>query len=150
MTDTMSLVSGEDGVLIRIPMRLKKRGGRKEVIVPDGLQERMKKPDYDEPFVIAIARAYCWQDMLDSGRYCSIREMAKALGVCSTYMSRLIRFTILAPDIIESLLDGREPDGFSQVKLAGAIPGGWEKQRGIWGFEECQAVLSRLLSDERT
>ena len=135
MTDTISLVSGEDGVLIRIPMRLKKRGGRKEVIVPDGLRERMNKPDYDEPFVIAIARAHAWQEMLDSGKYRSIREMAGSLGICDTYMSRLIRFTILAPDIIETMLDGREPYGFSQTKLTGAIPGEWEEQRKRWGFE---------------
>lgn len=134
MIEEMNLERGETGVVLRIPMKLKKRGGRKEVIVPDGVQERMSKADHDEPFVIAIARAYAWQELLDSGKYRSIREMAKYLGVCATYMSRLLRFTILAPDIIEAILDGREPDGFSQTKLTGAIPADWEEQRRRWGF----------------
>lgn len=50
-------------------------------------------------------------------------------------MSRLLRFTILAPDIIEAVLDGREPEGFCQNKLTGAIPADWEEQRRKWGFE---------------
>ncbi len=143
MIEEMNLERGETGVLLHIPMKLKKRGGRKEVIVPDGLQERMSKADYDEPFVIAIARAYAWQELLDSGKYRSVREMAKSLGVCATYMSRLLRFTILAPDIIESILDGREPDGFSQTKLTGAIPAHWQEQRRRWGFLETRRVTRR-------
>lgn len=134
MIDETNLERGDTGIVLRIPMKLKKRGGRKEVIVPDSLHERVSKADRDEPFAIAIARAYAWQELLDSGKYRSIREMAKSLGVCATYMSRLLRFTILAPDIIEAILDGREPDGFSQTRLTGAIPADWEEQRRKWGF----------------
>lgn len=133
MIDETNLERGDTGIVLRIPMKLKKRGGRKEVIVPDSLHERVSKTDRDEPLAIAIARAYAWQDLLDSAKYRSIREMAKSLGVCATYMSRLLRFTILAPDIIEAILDGREPNGFSQTKLTGAIPADWEEQRRKWG-----------------
>lgn len=132
MTETLNVEHRNGETLIRIPMKLKKRGGRKEVIVADGLAQRMANPDMDVPFVIALARAHAWQELLDSGKYRSVREMAKHLGVCHTYMARLLRWTILAPDIIEAILDGREPDRLSQTKLTGAIPTRWEVQRNQW------------------
>lgn len=133
MTDTMILEQGESGTLLRIPMKLKKRCGRKEIIVLDGLQGRQVRPDMDVPFMIALARAHAWQEILDSGKYRSIAEMARDLGVCSSYMKRLLRFTILAPDIIEAILEGREPDAISQSKLTGEIPADWTRQRVRWG-----------------
>lgn len=57
MIEEMNLERWETRVVLRIPMKLKKRGGRKEVIIPDALQERVSKAEYDEPFAIAIARA---------------------------------------------------------------------------------------------
>lgn len=133
MTDTMILEQGQSGTLLRIPMKLKKRCGRKEVIVADGLHERAGNPDMDVPFVIALARAHAWQELLDSGKYRSIAEMAQDLDICSSYMKRLLRFTILAPDIIEAVLDGKESDAISQSKLTGEIPAKWHVQRERWG-----------------
>jgi hypothetical protein len=125
--------SDEHSTLLHIPMRLKKRGGRKQLIVPDGVGDGTPKPDLDVPFAIALARAHAWQELLDSGKYRSIREMARELGVCSTYMNRLLRFTILAPDIIEALLSGSESDTISQTKLTAEIPADWREQRERWG-----------------
>ena len=114
---------------IRIPMKLKKRRGRKEIIVPDGLDQCVAKPDCDMPFVIALARAHAWQELLDSGKYKSIRVMAKDLGICNTYMARLLRFTILAPDIIESILDGRELTIYHRLSLSELFRRiGWYKE----------------------
>ena len=115
-------------------MKIKKRCGRKEITVPTGLDGKVGT-DRNEAFAVALARAFCWQELLDSGRYNSAREMAKALGVCETYMNRLLRFTLLAPDIIEAILDGNEPDGFSQNMLVGAISVNWQEQRDKWGFQ---------------
>ena len=135
MTKSINLEHGDNGTLIHIPMKLKKRGGRKEVIVADGLTEQIVKPDMDVPFVIALARAHAWQELLDSGKYRSVREMAKDLGVYYSYMNRLLRFTILAPDIIEAILDGKEFDALSQTKLTGEIPANWSRQRERWGCD---------------
>lgn len=132
MIEIMNSEPSECGTLIRIPMKIKKRGGRKEVIVRDGLDEHAAKLDMDLPFVIALARAHAWQELLDCGNYRSIREMATDLGVCASYVKRLLRFTILAPDIIESVLDGKESDTISQSKLTGAIPSDWAVQRERW------------------
>jgi len=129
----ISLVEDAGGISVRIPMKMKKRGGRKEITVPTGLDGVMEN-GRGNAFAIAIARAYCWLEMLESGKYRSIREMAEALGICVTYMPRLLRFTLLAPDIVEAILDGNEPDGFSQNMLVGAIPANWQEQRCRWGF----------------
>ena len=129
----ISLLEETGGITVRIPMKMKKRGGRKEITVPNGLDGTMND-GRDNAFAIAIARAYCWLEMLESGKYRSIREMAEALGICVTYMPRLLRFALLAPDIIEAILDGNEPDGFSQNKLVGAVPADWRQQRARWGF----------------
>ena len=129
----ISLVKDGSEFSIRIPMKMKKRRGRKEIIVPTSLGGIIDNC-CDNAFAIAISRAYCWLELLETGKYDSIREMAKALGICTTYMTRLLRFTLLAPDIIEAILNGNEPDGFSQNKLIGAIPADWNEQREKLGF----------------
>ncbi len=131
----VSIVEDEGGISVRIPMKMKRHGSRKEVTVPTGLDGVMEN-GCDNAFAIAIARAYCWLEMLESGKYRSTREIAEALGICVTYLPRLLRFTLLAPDIVEAILDGREPDSFSQNKLVGAIPADWQEQREMWGFAE--------------
>jgi hypothetical protein len=135
MMNGISLVEDAGGVSVRIPMKMKKRGGRKEITVPTGLEDIVQQTCYGNAFAVALARAHCWMEMLDSGEYGSIREMADALGLCSTYVTRLLRFTLLSPDIIQAILDGKEPDGFSQNKLVGAIPADWIEQCRKWGFE---------------
>ena len=129
----ISLIEDSGGISVRIPMKMKRRGGRKEITVPTGL-DGVIEAGQDNAFAVAIARAYCWLELLESGKYGSIREMADALGICDTYMLRLLRFTLLAPDIVEAILDGNEPDNFSQNKLVGAIPANWEEQRRRFGF----------------
>ena len=135
MMNGISLVENAGGLSVRIPMQMKKRGGRKEIYVPESLDTTIQKTCYTNAFAIALARAHCWMEMLDSGQYGSIREMADSLGLCQTYVTRLLRFTLLAPDIIQAILDSKEPDGFSQNKLVGAIPADWIDQRRKWDFE---------------
>ena len=79
-----------DHVVIRIPMDLKRRGGRKEIIVPEGLPgtEQRKSPT-QEPLVTALARAFHWQELIDSGKYASVTELAEALGVDRSYVGRV-------------------------------------------------------------
>jgi len=132
--NSISLVEDAGGVSVRIPMRMKKRGGRKEITVSASLDALVEETCYGNAFAIALARAHCWLEMLDSGEYSSIRQMADSLGLCQTYVMRILRFTLLAPDIIQSILDGNEPDSFSQNKLVGAIPADWNEQHRKWDF----------------
>lgn len=65
----------------------------------------------------AIARAFRWRDMLESGEYATIREIAAAETINETYVGRVLRFTLLAPDIVEEILSGRQPAGLQMDRL---------------------------------
>ena len=131
----IGLTQSEGGICVHVPMTLKRRSNRKEVIVPDGLQHSENTgPDYHEALVIAISRAHRWNRLLDERRYASIIEMAQALKMDRYHMARMLRLTLLAPDIIEAILAGNEPDGFSLRQLAGEIPVIWSEQMECYGF----------------
>lgn len=120
----------DEGVRVHVPMKFRKRSGRREIIVPDGLDSTQDSaPDYHEALVIAISRAHRWKKMLDEGRYGSIAELAQAVKMNRHYLARLLRLTLLAPDIIEAILDGREPDGMSLEQLRRPMSMVWEEQR---------------------
>ena len=130
-----------DTVVIKIPMDLKRRAGRKEIIVPEGLPgtEQHKSPT-QEPLVTALARAFHWQELIDSGKYSSITELAEALGVDRSYVGRILRLTLLAPDMVEAIVSGNEPSGLSLERLVRAMPELWEKQRRRFGFRHNASV----------
>jgi hypothetical protein len=99
-----------DKITIHIPMTFMKRGGRKLVITPDGTSWS-PRPRVDNAMVKALARAFRWQRMLDDGVCATIEELAKRERVNRGYMSRVLRLTLLAPDFVEAILDGRQPEG---------------------------------------
>ena len=126
-----------DHVFIKIPMDLKRRCGRKEIIVPDGLPgaARSKSPT-QEPLITALARAFHWQELIDSGRYSSVTELAEALGVDRSYVGRIMRLALSAPDIVEAIVRGEEPSGLSLERLVKGVPMLWAEQRVWIGFPE--------------
>jgi hypothetical protein len=129
-------------IVIRIPMAFKKRGGRKEIISPgspSGLQEGIDateppKPQPQRPLAVALAKAYTWQEMMESGQVGSIKELARQNHVNPSYIARILRLATLAPDIVEAILDGREPSGLSLRKLTGNLPLLWDEQRAQLRF----------------
>jgi hypothetical protein len=56
-----------------------------------------------------LARAFRWRNMLNEGMYGTLEDLAKAKGVAPSYVSRILRLTLLAPEIVEAILDGRQP-----------------------------------------
>jgi len=121
-------------LVVSVPMQLRKRGGRRRIIVPEQMQTSETKRDYSEALALAITRAHHWKELLDAGKFISISELAQAIGLDVSYAARLFRLTFLAPDIIEAILDGREPDGLSMRILAKPIPLDWREQREELGF----------------
>ena len=87
-----------------------------------------------EAIVTALARARCWQQMLDAGKVASVTELADRLEVDRFYASRILRLNLLAPDIVEAILTGREPSGLSLAKLTQTLPVLWHEQREMFGF----------------
>jgi hypothetical protein len=131
-----TLVLDGDCLVVQVPLRIKRRGGRKEIIVPGGVESATaEQVRTNQALAVTVARAHRWQELLESGRYASIGELARDVGVDNSYLARMLRLTLLAPDIIESILGGTEPDGLSLEKLYQA-PVVWEEQRQVLGREE--------------
>jgi hypothetical protein len=117
-------------ITVRILMSWKRRGGRKVIIAPDGGDAwAPAKPRPDETLIRALARAHRWKRLLEEGKYRSAGELAEAEGVSRNFVNRLLRLTLLAPDIVEAILDGRQPMAMQLEELGDAIPNEWEKQR---------------------
>ena len=135
MSEKPTLVADGDNILIRIPMRFKTRGGRKEIIAPEGLDSALPEAGpVQQPIVTALARARRWQEMLDTGEVGSVTELADRLDADRSYIARILRLGLLAPDVVEAILDGREPSGLSLAKLTQTFPALWHEQRELFGF----------------
>lgn len=137
LVDQMTVRRDGERITVHIPMALKVRAGRKEIIQPDGLAPEdslARKPATQETLVIALARAHRWKALLESGRFSSLEDLARALKMDRSYVGRILRLTLLAPDIIMAILDGREPSGLSLGKLTKTLPLDWVEQRKALGF----------------
>jgi hypothetical protein len=118
-------------VTVLVPMTIRRRAGRKQIIGPDGAPVQAggdtAETRGDPARVKALARAFRWRRMLEEGRYASIRELAAAEGVDRAYVGRVLNLTLLAPDLVEAVLDGREIDG-SSLRPDSLIPDTWLEQ----------------------
>jgi hypothetical protein len=123
-----------DTLTIRIPIRLQRRGGRKLIMTPEGVAAPARKPSPDETLTKALVRAHRWRRRIESGRAKSITDLAEQDCVTDAYVCRLLPLTCLAPDIVEAILDGRQPKGLRLAEVLGNGPLGWEEQQAAWGF----------------
>ena len=108
-----------------VPLRVKPRGGRKAIVTPGVLALERRQ---DITLIKAVARAFRWRRMLESGRFATIDELAAAEKINSSYVSRVLRLTLLAPDIIEAILDGRQPEGVTLPGLMDGVETEWDAQ----------------------
>ena len=115
-----------DIITLHVPFRVVKRGGRKEVQLPDGAPVQRRT---DNTLIKALARAFRWKRMLESGAFATINELAEHEGIAPSYMTRVMRLTLLAPDIIEAILDGRQVPGISMSRLLAPFSLEWVEQR---------------------
>ena len=116
-------------VTIKVPFAVRKRGGRKLVLAPDGAPVPPLAPQVDGTLVKAIARAFRWQKMLEKGRYATIKEIAKGERINPSYVSRVLRLTLLAPATVEAILTGRTIADLSLAEAIQPFPSVWSAQR---------------------
>jgi len=102
-----------------------KRGGRKEMQLPEGATQPRRA---DSALVKALARAFRWKRMLESGEFATIAELAEREGIAPSYMTRVLRLTLLAPDIIEGILDGKQGPEVTLAKVLEPFPLTWQHQ----------------------
>ena len=92
-----------------IPIAFKKFGGRKHTIAPPG--EEPWQPQQacpDSTMIKALARAHRWKKLLESRTYATVDDLAKAEKINASYICRVLRLTLLAPTIVEAVLDGSQ------------------------------------------
>jgi hypothetical protein len=123
-------------VTVRIPISIRRRGGRKLVLAPDGATDTLAAPrrPIDNATVKAIARAFRWREMLENGTHATIAEIAAAEKINESYVGRVLRLTLLAPDIVEAILNGRQPIDITMAILMRGYPVGWRAQSDAFGL----------------
>ena len=114
---------------VRVPFTIRKRGGRKLAIAADGSTLAPPRPRIDNTLVKALARAHRWNKLLECGRYGSASELAAAAKINPSYVSRVLRLTLLPPDIVEAIVDGRQADGIEADVLLQPFSADWREQR---------------------
>ena len=112
-------------VTLHVPFKIVKRGGRKEMRLPGGATQPRRT---DNTLVKALARAFRWKRMLESGKFATIAELAEREGIAPSYMTRVLRLTLLAPDIVEAILDGKQGPEVTLAWLLEPFPTSWEAQ----------------------
>ena len=118
-------------ITVRIPITLRHQGGRKQVVTPAGATPWIPAPTrVDSTLVKAIVRAHRWRDMLESGEYATVRDLAKAEAINESYLGRVLRLTLLSPKIIEAILEGKQPATLELDDLLQQFPIEWDQQLG--------------------
>jgi hypothetical protein len=125
-------MKGVTSVTVSVPLTIRRRGGRKQIIGPDGAVARLGDngtgfvPVHGDPALTkGLARGFRWRRMLEEGRYGSISEMAKAEGVERGYVGSLLRLTLLPPEMVEAIVAGQQPEGVTLPRLLEGVPVGW-------------------------
>lgn len=137
-----TLASEGNQLQIRVPMQLRRRSGRTQIVIPDAYEPRAPRPiRSQDPIIVALVRAHRWRQLLESRAFAGISALADALGVDASYVGRHLNLTLLAPDIVETILLGKAPNGLSLEKLLHP-PLSWGEQRTVLGFTESSRPLS--------
>jgi hypothetical protein len=127
----------QDGctITVRVPMTFPQRGGRKLVISPDGASiVAPSRPRVDNTMIKALARAFRWRKLLETGVYATAEEIAQAEKINASYVGRVLRLTLLAPFIVEAILDGRQPAGVTTAMLMRPFRCSWMEQAAAFAM----------------
>lgn len=126
---------GPDGrtMLVSIPISFRRQGGRKMVVTPSHAPNwSPPSPRTDNTIVKALVRAHRWRSLLESNRFASVRELAKAEKINESYLCRVLRLTLLSPDLTEAILNGQQPEGLDLARLLKSLPVEWDKQEAAF------------------
>jgi hypothetical protein len=114
---------------ISIPISFRRQGGRKKVVTPSHAPAWSPSPPRVHSTIVkALVRAHRWRNMLESNRFASVRELAKAEKINESYLCRVLRLTLLSPALTEAILNGQQPEGLDLARLLKSLPIDWRKQ----------------------
>lgn len=113
-------------ITVRVPFRIVKRGGRKEIQPPADAPVQRRT---DNTLIKALARAFRWKRMLEAGRFATMAELGEHEKIATSYLTRVLRLTLLAPDVVDAILDGRQGPEITLANLLNPFPLDWDEQR---------------------
>jgi len=132
MTETVTHRDYNGHLSVRIPFTIRKRGGKKLILTPDGAASAPGRARVDNAMIKAIARGFRWRRLLENGTYGTVEEIAAAEKINSSYVSRVLRLTLLAPDIVEAILDGRQPAEMTLAVLMEPFAVEWAEHKQVF------------------
>jgi hypothetical protein len=115
-------------ILVQIPFRITKRGGRKRMVTPDGSALPQAREQPDSALVKALARAFRWKHLIESGEFATINDLAANEGIAPSYMTRVMRMTLLAPETIEAIVEGNQGPEITLARVLEPFPVEWAAQ----------------------
>ena len=119
----------EQTTTVTVPFAIRKRGGRKLIITPDGMRAApAPRTRIDSALLKALARGFRWRKLLQTGDFATIEEIATSENINPSYVSRVLRMTLLAPEIVEAILAGRQPEGLTMARAMQPFSGEWSRQ----------------------
>jgi hypothetical protein len=135
MTSEGTLSKDRRTLTVSVPFAIRKRGGRKLVIAPDGAPWSPPRARIDNTLVKAIARAHRWKRMLEGGEFSSVAELAAAEKINESYVCRILRLTLLAPEIVEAILEGRQSPELQIDRLLKPFSVEWIEQQRCFSLQ---------------
>ena len=123
----------EDGkTLMVVPFRLRHLGYRQTIVLDrDGDLPEIA----NEPLAKAIILAHQYAEMLESGKYTTVLELARKLRLDRSYVARTLSLVNLAPDIVTKVMQGKAPESLSLAKATSGFPDNWQEQRKLFQME---------------
>jgi hypothetical protein len=118
-------------VTVHVPITFRQRAGRKQILTPSGSAPWSPAPRVDTALLKAIVRAHRWREMLENGKYSSAAELAKAEKVNASYLSRILRLTLLAPEIVEAIITGQQPSTLQVDDVLKPLSARWQQQKSL-------------------
>jgi hypothetical protein len=116
--------------VIHVPFTFVRRCARKSVVRLDPSRSATRPNTHaNDALITALARAFQWQELLETGVYGTVAEIAAAEGINDSYASRILRLTLLAPDVVEGILDGLRPHRLHLQQVLRPFPVEWTSQR---------------------
>jgi hypothetical protein len=117
-------------ITVHVPLTFRKRGGRKLVISPAGQEQAPQRRSrmIDDALLHSLVHAFEWKRLLDEGCYATIAELAGARKLDRSFVSRTLRLTLLPPDLVEAILDGRQTDAAQRQVLLHIPSASWNEQ----------------------
>lgn len=120
-----------------VPMTIKRRHASKVLIPPAGVGNATIKTSYDLPMIRTLGKAFYWQRLLDSGDASNVSELARQLKLEMGWVAEVLRLTMLAPEIVQAIMEGRQPRQLNLHAVRGRqadVPVDWDEQRRLFGF----------------